>query len=137
MKFRNWLLRVMAGRNGVDRFGRFLSAVTVIFLLISLLTGRTGVSSLFWALGVITFFLGLFRSFSRNLPRRRAENEAYCRLEDRVLGRFRGAGERFRQRKDYRFFRCPSCRTWLRVPRGKGKVQVTCRQCGERFARKT
>ena len=137
MKFRNWLMRVMAGRNGADRFGRFLSAVTVIFLLISLLTGRTGVSSLFWVLGVITFFLGLFRSFSRNLPRRRAENEAYCRLEDRVLGRFRGAGERFRQRKDYRFFRCPSCRTWLRVPRGKGKVQVTCRQCGERFARKT
>ena len=137
MRFRSWLTRVMAGRNGVDRLGRFLSVVTVIFLLLSLLAGRSGAGSLFWVLGVVCFLLGLFRSFSRNLQRRRAENEAYIRLEEKVLGRFRGARERFRQRKDYRFFQCPSCRTWLRVPRGKGRVQVTCRQCGERFTRKT
>ena len=44
---------------------------------------------------------------------------------------------RFRQRKEYRFYRCPSCGTWLRVPRDKGRLQITCRQCGERFTRKT
>ena len=137
MKFRNWLTGVMAGRNGADQLGRFLSILAVVFLLLSLFTGATALSRVFWAFGLVSFFWGVFRCFSRNLERRRAENLVYLRLENKALGGFRDALSRFRQRKDYRFFRCPSCRTWLRVPRNKGRVQITCRQCGERFTRKT
>ncbi len=137
MKFRSWLTRVMAGRNGADQLGRFLSFLTLILLLLSLVTGGTALSSIFWTLGLVSLVWGLFRSFSRNLERRRGENQAYLRLAGRVRGAFSGTLDRFRQRKDYRFFRCPSCKTWLRVPRNKGRVQITCRQCGERFTRKT
>ena len=137
MKFRSWLARVMTGRNGADQLCRFLSILTVVLLLLSLITGGTALSGLFWSLGLVSLVWGLFRSFSRNLERRRAENQAYLRLAGRVRGTFSGALSRFRQRKDYRFFRCPSCRTWLRVPRNKGRMQITCRQCGERFTRKT
>lgn len=137
MKFRNWLTRVMMGRNGTDALCRFLSVITVVFLLLSLLAGGGILSSLFWSLGIVCLFWGLFRSFSRNLERRRAENQAYLRLSGRVRSAGAGTLSRFRQRKDYRFYRCPSCRTWLRVPRNKGRVQITCRQCGERFTRKT
>ena len=137
MKFRNWLVRVMAGRNGADNLSRFLSVFTVVLLLLSLLTSGTGAGGVFWALGLCCLVWGFFRVFSRNLTRRRAENEKYLRLTAKLRGRVQGALSRFRQRKDYRFFRCPSCRNWLRVPRNKGRIQITCRQCGERFTRKT
>lgn len=137
MKFREWLIKVMAGRNGTDQLCRFLSVATIVFLLLSLLIRGTGLSSLLWVLGLLCFFWGVFRSFSRNLTRRRAENEAYLRLTGKARDRFGGAMSRFRQRKEYRFYRCPSCGTWLRVPRDKGRLQITCRQCGERFTRKT
>ena len=137
MRFREWLTRVMAGRNGTDRLSRFLSVAAVVFLLLSLFIQGTGLSSVFWVLGLFCFFWGLFRCFSRNLTRRQAENQTYLRLTEKLRGRFSGAANRFRQRKEYRFYRCPSCRTWLRVPRDKGRVQITCRQCGERFTRKT
>ena len=68
---------------------------------------------------------------------RQRENEAFLGLTRNFLGTFRGMRDRFAQRKEYRFFRCPSCRTWLRVPRGRGKLNITCRQCGERFTRST
>ena len=134
MKLRNWLARVMAGRYGMDQLGRFLYGATVVLMLLSLLSGRAGP---FWLLGLLCCIWSLWRCMSRNTARRRRENEAYLRLKERLLGGFRGAGSRFRQRKEYRFFRCPSCRTWLRVPRNKGRIQITCRQCGERFVRKT
>ena len=137
MKFRSWLTRVMAGRNGADQLGRFLSFLTLVLLLLSLVTGGTALSSVFWTLGLVSLVWGLFRSFSRNVGKRQRENEAYLRFTGRFRREAGGAKERFRQRKDYRFFRCPSCKTWLRVPRNKGRVQITCRQCGERFTRKT
>ena len=137
MKFRNWLLRVMAGRNGADQLSRFLSIFTVALLVLSLFTAGTGLSGVLWALGLFCLLWGTFRSFSRNLGKRQAENAAYLRLTSRLRNACQGALSRFRQRKDYRFFRCPSCRNWLRVPRNKGRIQITCRQCGERFTRKT
>ena len=68
---------------------------------------------------------------------RRAENERFLRWQYKVTGKLRSLKTRWDQRRDYRFFRCPSCRSWLRVPRGKGKLNITCRQCGERFTRST
>ena len=137
MKFRNWLTGMMAGRNGTDRLGRFLSILTVVLLLLSIFAGAAALSRVFWTLGLMSFFWGIFRCFSRNLPRRQAEERVYLRMKNKVVGGLREAQSRFRQRKDYRFFRCPSCKSWLRVPRNKGRVQITCRQCGERFTRKT
>ena len=137
MRFRNFLARSMAGRYGTDQLNRALNFATLVFLVLSLFIGRSGVGSLIWLLALAGLVWGSFRTFSRNIPKRRRENEAYLGLTRKLRDRFRGARDRFRQRKDYRFFRCPSCRTWLRVPRGKGKLNITCRQCGERFTRST
>ena len=137
MRFRQWLTGVMAGRNGTDQLCRFLSVSTMVFLLLSLLIRGTGLSSVFWVLGLLCFFWGVFRSFSRNLTRRQAENQTYLRLTRNLREGFGGALSRFRQRKEYRFYRCPSCRTWLRVPRGRGKLNITCRQCGAVFEKKS
>ena len=78
-----------------------------------------------------------FRIFSRNVYKRRQENQKYLRMTSGVRGYFRGLRERWSQRKDYKFYRCPSCHTLLRVPRGKGKIKLVCRKCGTSFIKKT
>lgn len=123
----------MAGRNGVDQLSRFLSYVALALIVVNLFVR----SALLWALGVAALVWAYFRMFSKNLSRRRAENARYMALEYKATGAFRNWLDRMRQRKDYAFFRCPSCRAMLRVPRGKGKIRVTCRKCGNAFERKT
>ena len=137
MRFRQWLGRVMAGRYGTDQLNRFLAAATLVLLILSLFTGGTALGKLVWILALVCLVSETYRTFSRRIDRRRAENEKYLRLTRGIRDRVGDGANRFRQRKDYRFFRCPSCRTVLRVPRGKGKLSITCRQCGERFIRKT
>ena len=137
MRFRSFLTRVMAGRYGADQLNRALNIATLVLLVLSLVLGRAGIGKLFWLLAVASLVWSTFRTFSCNIPKRQRENAAYLGLTRKTRENLRGAKDRFRQRREYRFFRCPSCRTWLRVPRGKGKLNITCRQCGERFTRST
>ena len=126
----------MAGRNGGDLFSRFLSFAAITFMLLSLIfRGKVGMVLWYGALLILIF--SYFRIFSKNLPRRRAENAKYCQYRGLVIDGFRDWRERRGQRRDYKFFRCPSCTVMLRVPRGKGRIRVTCRKCGTSFERKT
>ena len=83
------------------------------------------------------FGLIYFRMFSRDLYRRGQENGTYLRLRYPLVSAVQGWRDRYRQRRDYRFFRCPSCRAWLRVPRGKGQINIVCRKCGTAFRRRS
>ena len=123
----------MIGRNGPDQLSRFLSFAALGVLILGLFIRSPLLSVLCLALLIWSYF----RMFSRNIPRRRAENERYLALKNKVTGYFHSLLDRWRQRKDYAFFRCPGCKAMLRVPRGKGKIRVTCRKCGNAFERKT
>ena len=133
---REKLARFMAGRNGVDQLGRAISVAVLVLFLISLLT-RDRLSSVFFLLTVAGIVYMYFRVLSRNTAKRRAENYAYLSRTASIRSYFRSLGERWRQRRDYKFFRCPQCRTLLRVPRGKGKIKIVCRKCGNSFIRST
>ena len=76
------------------------------------------------------------RALSVNVERRRMENQRFLSL---FRGRHNGCGwwAKMEQRKEYKIFKCPSCGVKLRVPRGKGKIKVTCRQCGATFEEKS
>ena len=126
----------MAGRYGVDQLGRAISILVLIVFILSLFT-RDRLSSLLFMLAVLGIIYMYFRVFSRNRARRAAENSAYLKRTASLRGWFRAQGERWRQRRDYKFFRCPQCRTLLRVPRGKGKIRIVCRKCGNSFIRNT
>ena len=128
--------RFMAGRNGSDLFSRFLSFAAVAFMLLSLIFRGT-VGTVMWYGALLLLLYDYFRIFSRNLPRRRAENAKYCQYRELLIDGFCDWWERRRQRRDFKFFRCPSCSVMLRVPRGKGRIRVTCRKCGTSFERKT
>ena len=126
-------IRFMAGRYGADQFSRFLSFLALALIVLNLFFR----SSVLWVLGIAALVLTYVRMFSKNFEKRRRENERYLRLKYQLTGSVRNWADRLKQRRDYVFFRCPSCRAMLRVPRGKGKIRVTCRKCGNAFERKT
>lgn len=78
----------------------------------------------------------LFRMLSSNRFKRQVENSRFLSLGQSALRWFRLKKTRMAD-KDHRYFRCPNCRQPLRVPRGKGKIQVTCRACGAHFEEKS
>lgn len=133
---REKLIRFMTGRNGADNLSRAVSFVSIALLVIGLFTD-VEVSRVLWVFAVLGVGYVYFRIFSRNVYRRQAENRKYLNMTAGARAYFRGLKERWSQRKDYKFFRCPSCRTLLRVPRGKGKIKLVCRKCGTSFIRKT
>ena len=126
----------MAGRNGPDQLSRALTALLLAVLILSMFA-EARLSRILMALFMLGVIYLYFRIFSRNVSRRREENAAYMQRTASICAWFRSLGERWRQRRDYKFFRCPMCRTLLRVPKGKGKIKIVCRKCGNSFIRNT
>ena len=134
---RAWFTRLMAGRNGPDHLNRFLSVVFLILSVGSMFVRNPRLASVLYTLSMALFFYVMFRMLSRNIYRRQQENGAYLRERYKITSWWNGMRDRWAQRKDYKFFKCPSCRTRLRVPRGKGKLNIVCRKCGTSFQRRT
>ncbi len=128
----NWLQKLMYGRYGGDQLSLFLMAVYLVLYLISSLFDLA-------VLGWITLLLAawaVFRTFSRNLPKRRAENAKFMELAGPAIRWVRLCRAQ-RKDKDHCYFKCPNCGQHLRVPKGKGKITVTCRSCGVSFEEKS
>jgi len=132
--------RFMEGRYGADPFGRFLSIAGCVVILLALLLRSVGGGALSGLLGMLALGMVVwcyFRILSRNYGRRAAENQRYLDARDKVLCWFHLQKDCFDQRKDYAFYRCPGCHQMVRVPKGKGRIRITCRRCGYAFERKT
>ena len=136
MRFKEKIAQFMSGRRGADEFSRFLLIAALVFIVLSWMLGGA-LQSITWALGLACLIYCYVRMFSRNIYKRQQENHWFLQKKSAVTRWFRSIKDRWQQRKDYRFFRCPSCHTLLRVPKGKGKIQLTCRKCGNRFERKS
>lgn len=131
-----WLQRFMSGRYGGDQFSGFLSiAALVIFILGIFIPGVPG-ALLYWV-GLAVLIYSYVRIFSRNIPKRAAENRWYLAKQAAVSQRFSSMKTRWRMRQTYRYFRCPHCRQELRVPRGRGRISITCPKCGTSFIKKS
>ena len=124
----NFLRKLMYGRYGSDHLSFFLLFLYVVLIFISALPHMAWIS---WvALAVLLW--DLFRMFSRRIARRRAENARFLSLFGPVIRWFKMRRTIHRD-KDHRYFKCPNCGQYLRVPRGKGKITVNCRNCGASF----
>ena len=126
------LQQFMNGRYGIDDFGRFLNVSAIVMMVLGLFL-LPQLSSLAMMLIVI----GIFRIMSRNVYKRSQENEAYMRVRYKITGWFSARMQRIKNRKLYRYYRCPQCRQSLRVPKGKGKITVTCPKCQTVFDRRS
>ena len=131
------MARFMAGRNGNDQLNRFLLLAAVVLLLLASLLRRSVLGNLLSLLVPVLLGLTYFRMLSRDLYRRRSENERYLRELEKLRAKLRIQRERWNQRKDYKFFTCPSCKSVMRVPRGRGKIRIVCHRCGNTFTGKS
>ena len=131
--------RFMIGRYGNDNLNRAISICSVILLVISviLMKIQPAAGTIFWIAGLILIVLCYYRTFSRNIAARSAENQKYLTAVYKVAVKKQQAKERAAQKKDYKFFKCPKCGVLNRIPKGKGKIQITCPRCGEQFIRKS
>ena len=120
-KFGNWLQRVFGGRYSVDQLNLAILGLALILCLVGVFT-RNGWLNL---LAYIPMILVLYRMLSKNTYRRYQENRRFLQLLDRI-----------KDRKN-RYFHCPKCKQMVRVPKGKGKISITCPRCKEKFVRKT
>jgi len=129
----NFLRRFMAGRNGPDNLTIASFVVSIILNFIYMSFGIVIVE----ILSTVLMLYAMFRMLSRNIVKRRAENA-------RFMGTFSPVKEwvsekiiQIKSSKTHKFFKCPGCKNILRVPRGKGKIHITCPKCGQRFDGKT
>ena len=88
-------------------------------------------------LGAALLILCYYRSLSRNISKRTEENYRFYSLKDRFSNKFHSLKEQWANRKLYHYYRCPQCRQKLRVPRGRGRIQISCPRCGTQFIKKS
>ena len=119
-------LRVfMAGRYGTDRLNMVILCGGLVASLLSVWIKVAPLSVIFWALSYGMMIWAIWRSLSRNTYKRYQENRKFLQVVNRIKDR------------QHRYFDCPKCRQMVRVPRGKGKIAITCPRCAERFVKKT
>ena len=128
----NWLRRFMMGRYGSDQL---CIALLVLSIILSLIGKWTNVILLTF-LSIIPLFFSIYRMLSRNIYARRAENDKFLKLLKPLTASLKKQKQRAAD-TTHRYFACPSCRQELRVPRGKGKINITCPYCHAKFQKKT
>ncbi|MBM6947139.1 hypothetical protein [Mordavella massiliensis] len=127
------LIRFMAGRYGFDSFGKATLIAALIVMVLSGLFESAILSLLAWALIIYTYF----RLFSRNIYRRSAENQAYLKKTRGIRTWFNSQKSLMAQRKTHHIYKCPTCHQKIRVPRGKGRIEIRCPKCQTRFIKKS
>jgi len=126
------LIRFMQGRYGNDQFNRFLMVVALILVVLSMF--GVPFSYLF---GLICMVYAYFRMFSRNIYKRRAENSGYLKYEYKVKQKLAAFKRDMTQRKTHHIYRCPSCKQKIRIPRGRGRIEIRCPRCSQTFIKRS
>lgn len=132
----NWKFRMaqwMQGRYGLDELSQALMIVACALIVVNFFV-HSGILS---TLALIGMILSIFRMYSRNFAKRRAELDTYQRLMVRPKREWRLLNQRWINRKTTVYFKCKGCGTVLNVPKGKGKLRVTCPKCGTKTERKS
>ena len=133
----NALARFMYGRNGSDQLNMALLAAYVALWVVQIFLGRIfAVRLVLETVSTVLAVIVLFRCFSKNLTKRRAENARFLSWWYPVKGRISGARQR-RQDKEHKYFTCKNCKTICRVPAGKGRIEITCPKCGGKIIGKS
>ena len=130
---REKLQRFMAGRYGVDAFSKFLmGSVLVLWVLDLFINSRVLYS---WSILLIIYMY--FRMFSRNIQKRYQENIKFLQMKSKVLGKLKWNQLKsdVKGRKTHHIYRCPTCRQKIRIPRGKGRICITCPKCKTEFTK--
>ena len=124
-RLRDGFRRFMTGRYGSDKLNMVILAAGVITWLISLFIPHSGIRLLMMLAYYFLMGWAIFRMLSRNTYKRYQENRKFLQCLEKLKDR------------EHRYYDCPRCHQQVRVPRGKGKIAITCPRCKEKFVKKT
>ena len=127
------MARFMYGRYGTDALNHFLIVISAILLLLSCFR-------VIWYLAIPAMLILLWsyiRCFSRKIYKRRRENEIYLKAVRPFRDFFRLQKNKRRDRKTHCYVKCKHCKAVLRVPKGKGKIDITCPRCKKITVKRT
>ena len=122
---KNALRRFMEGRYGTDKLNLAILTVGILLCLLVVIVPFYKVDLVLTVLSYVLMGIAIFRMLSRNTYKRYQENRKYLRFRERLRDR------------EHRYYDCPRCRQSIRVPRGKGKISISCPKCQEKFIKKT
>lgn len=131
-KVKSGIQKFMIGRNGPDQLSTAMLVLSIALLLVASFTG----SIVLDLLSLIGYALTIFRMFSRNISKRYEENQKYIAVKGKVKLSLSQAKVRLKNSKKYKYFRCPECKSLIRLPRNVGEVTVTCGKCRHSFKKK-
>lgn len=127
-RFEQW----MYGRNGSDDIARVCANLALILVLIDVFARTAWLS---W-IAVVLIVYAFWRLASKDVAARARENEAFMSKLGPARPWVSSPVATIKDHKDYKYMKCPNCGQKCRVPRGKGKVRVTCRKCHQKFEAK-
>lgn len=128
-----WIKKIMQGRYGGDQLSMYLLIVSILFTII----GRLSNIQMLGFVGYIPLFIGIFRMFSKDISKRSMENYKFAIFISPIYTKFKKIQNRLKGSKTHKYYKCPSCNTELRMPKGKGKVIITCPKCKTKFEKRT
>lgn len=124
-RIKEGLVRFMYGRYGTDRLNMFLMILSLVMLALNLIIR----SQIFYILCLLVLVIYTFRSFSKNISKRQAENNKYMKMDNKVKKYIKLQKDKWRDRKTHIYRTCPDCKTVLRLPRKKGRHKCSCPKC--------
>ena len=127
--FSDKLEDLMRGRNGADELGIVVLGMALVLLLVSLLAHAWWLA----AIALLPLAYVCWRLSSTNISARESENRAFLSALVDTGAWLRNPPEAIHEMRTYRHLSCPSCHQRVRVPRGKGRIRVTCPTCGDKF----
>ncbi len=132
-RFRSQMAQFMYGRNGLDAMARTVYITAIVLFLINLFANNAAIS----AITLILFGYSVFRVYSKNIPKRYAENQMFME-KTKIPRKYLGIiPMQVRDIKTSRYYVCSKCHQQIRVPRGKGKIEITCPKCRNSFVKRT
>ena len=130
--------RFMQERYGTDQLSRFLGFAALILIVLSIFTARWRIASaLLDAMGLAALLLCYFRMFSRDNAKRSGENRKFLELSDSLRDRFGREKYYMNERKTNHIYSCPGCGQKIRIPKGKGKIEIECPKCHTKFVKRS
>jgi hypothetical protein len=122
----------MQGRYGNDALNRGLLSLIVGLLIINIFLDSYILSCIMFVIWAVM----IYRMFSKNIYKRYNENQKYLSYM-KPLERYKNLLEKQKDDPNHKYFRCPECKQMVRVPRGRGKITITCPKCQRQFDRKS
>ena len=133
MKLRDRFQNFMTGRYGADELARVYMWITMGLLIVSIFVRIP----IFWMLAVALMIYSYYRMFSKNTSKMREQNQKFLNWKYSLAVKKDKNVRRREQKKIYHFYKCPRCKQTVRVPKGRGKICITCPKCRMEFVKKS